>query len=89
MTSVMAKLNSILNSECANNLEFSAPNVKRPNDSAIKEHHLFCIYSYSFDGFSISASGNIDFKVTLMVSLLIKSYRPFLNKKNFWNFLMI
>ena len=48
--------------------------VKRNNDSAIKEHHLFCNHSSSFDNFSILDSNNNDFKVTVMESLLI--YRP-------------
>ena len=46
--------------------------VKGDNKSAIKEHHLFCNHSSSFDDFSILASNNSDFKVTLMESLLIE-----------------
>ena len=40
--------------------------VKGDNDSAIKEHHLFCNHSSGFDDFSILASNNNDFIVTLM-----------------------
>ena len=54
--------------------------VKGDNDSAIKEHHLFCNYSSGFDDFSILASNNNDFKVTLMESLLINRDHPPLNK---------
>ena len=54
--------------------------VKGDNGSAIKEHHLFCNYSSSFDDFSILASNNNDFKVTLMESLLINRDHPPLNK---------
>ena len=54
--------------------------VKGDNDSAIKEHHLFCNHSSGFDDFSILASNNNDFKVTLMESLLINRDHPPLNK---------
>ena len=50
--------------------------VKGDNDSAIEEHHLFCNHSSSFDDFSILASNNNDFKVTLMENLLIKRDHP-------------
>ena len=53
--------------------------VKGDNDSAIKEH-LFCNHSSSFDDFSILASNNNDFKVSLMESLLINRDHPPLNK---------
>ena len=43
--------------------------VKGDNDSAIKEHHLFCNLSTGFADFSILASSNNDFKVTLIESL--------------------
>ena len=43
--------------------------VNRDNDSAIKENHLLCNHSFGFDDFSILASNNNDFKVTLMESL--------------------
>ena len=54
--------------------------VKGDNDSAIKEHHLFCNYSSGFDDFCILASNNNDFKVNLMESLLINRDHPPLNK---------
>ena len=54
--------------------------VKGDNDSAIKEHHLFCNHSSGFDGFSILASNNNDFKITLMESLLINRDHLPLNK---------
>ena len=54
--------------------------VKGDNSSAIKEHHLFCNHSSSFDDFSILASNNNGFKVTLMESLLINKNHPPLNK---------
>ena len=54
--------------------------VKGDNDSAIKEHHLFCNYSSGFDEFSILASNNNDFKVTLMENLLINRDHPLLNR---------
>ena len=64
-------------------LEFSTLNgkiVKGDNNSAIKEHHLFCNDSSSLDDFSISANNNNDFKVTIMESLLINKEHPPLNK---------
>ena len=45
--------------------------VKGDDNSAIKEHFLFCIHTPKFEDFSILASKNNDFKVTLMESLLI------------------
>ena len=53
--------------------------VKGNNDSAIKEHHLFCNHSCGFDNFSILACNNNDFKVTLRESLLINRDHPRLN----------
>ena len=54
--------------------------VKGDNDSAIKEHHLFCNHSSGFDYFSIITSNNNEFEVTLMESLLMnRDYLP-LNK---------
>ena len=53
---------------------------KGDNDSAIKEHHLFCNHLSSFDDFSVLVSNNNDFKVTLMASLLINRDHPPLNK---------
>ena len=58
----------------------SGTRVKRDNDSAVKEYHLFCNHSSGFDDFSILASNNNDFKVTLMESLLINRDHTPLNK---------
>ena len=41
------------------------------DDSVIKEHFLFCNHRPDFEDFSILATNNNDFKVTLMESLLI------------------
>ena len=57
--------------------------VKGDNNSAIKEHHLFSNHSSGFDDFSILASNNNDFKVTLMESLLIRRDHPRLNKNRY------
>ena len=54
--------------------------VKGDNNSAIKEHHLFCNHSSSFDDFSILASNSNGFTVTLMENLLINKNHPPLNK---------
>ena len=54
--------------------------VKGDDDSAIKEHLLFCNHTPEFEDFSILASNNNDFKVTLMESLLINRDHPPLNK---------
>ena len=54
--------------------------VKGDDDSAIKEHLLFCNHTSEFEDFSILASNNNDFKVTLIESLLINRDHPPLNK---------
>ena len=54
--------------------------VKGDDDSAIKEHLLFCNVTPAFEDFSILATNNNDFKVTLMESLLINRDQPPLNK---------
>ena len=54
--------------------------VKGDDDSAIKEHLLFCNHKPDFEDFSILATNNNDFKVTLMESLLIDRDHPPLNK---------
>ena len=54
--------------------------VKGDDDSAIKEHLLFCNHTPEFEDFSILTSNNNDFKVTLMESLLINRDHPPLNK---------
>ena len=54
--------------------------VKDDDDSAIKEHFLLCNYSPDLQHFSILTTNNKNFKVTLMVSLLINRDHPPLNK---------
>ena len=54
--------------------------VKGDDDSAIKEHHLFCNHIPNFEDFSILATNNNDFEVMLMKSLLINRDHPLLNK---------
>ena len=54
--------------------------VKGDDDSAIKEHLLFCSHTPHFEDFSILATNSNDFKVTLTESLLINRDRPPLNK---------
>ena len=53
--------------------------VKDGNDSAIKEHLLFCNHKPDFEDSLILTTNNNDFKVSIMKSLLI----------NNWNFLII
>ena len=65
-------------------LGVSALNGKRfkdGNDSAIKDYLLFCNHAPDFEDFSILATTNNYFKVTLMESLLINRDHP-LFKKN-------
>ena len=65
------------------NLEISALTGKRAkgdDDSAIKEHLLLCNHARDFEDFSILATKNNGFKVTLMESLLIITDHPPLNK---------
>ena len=54
--------------------------VKGDDDSAITEHLLSCNRTPDFEDFSILATNNNDFKVTLMESLLINRDHPPLNK---------
>ena len=54
--------------------------IKRADDSAIKEHLLFCNHTPDFEDFSILAANNNNFKVTLMEKLLINTDHPPLNK---------
>ena len=54
--------------------------VKGDDDSAIKEHLLFCNHTPEFGYFSILATNNNDFKVSLMESLLINRDQLPLNK---------
>ena len=62
---------------------FTGEKVKGDNDSAIKEHNLFCNHSSSFDDFSILPSNNNDFKVTLMEIFLINRGHPPFNKNKY------
>ena len=57
--------------------------VKGHNSSCIKDHYLFCNHSSGFDNFSILASNNNGFKVTLIKSLLISRDHPPLNKNRY------
>ena len=54
--------------------------IKGDDDSAIKEHLLFYNHTPDFEDFSILATNNNDFKVTLMESILINRDHPPLNK---------
>ena len=62
------------------NFALTEKGVKGDDDSAIKEHLLFCNHTPDFEDFSILAANNNDFKVTLMESLLINRDHPPLNK---------
>ena len=63
-------------------LRISALTAKRvsDDDSAIKEHFLFCNHKSDFEDFSILATNNNNYKVTLMKSLLVNRDYPPLNK---------
>ena len=92
MLLIMAKQSISLSSKCVNTQEFLqslGKEFKGDNDSAIKEHFLFCNHTPDFEDcnhtpdfedFSILATNNNDFKVTLMESLLINRDHPPLNK---------
>ena len=54
--------------------------VKGDDDPAIKEHLLFWNHTPDFEDFSILATNNNDFKVTLMESFLISRDHSPLNK---------
>ena len=54
--------------------------VKGDDDSAFKEHLLFCNQAPDFEDFSILAISKNDFKVKLMENLLINRHHPPLNK---------
>ena len=60
--------------------ELTGKRVKGDDDSAIKEHPLFCSHTTDFEDFSILATDNNDFKVTLKESLLINGDYALLNK---------
>ena len=82
MLTIMAKLSVILRSECMNNWEFlhSLGNklkvIMAEWQNAIKDHLLFCKHVPDFEDFSIFATNNNDFQVTLMESLQIKRDHP-------------
>ena len=54
--------------------------VKSDDGFATQEYLLFCNHTLDFEDFSILATNNKDFKVTLMESLLINIDHPPLNK---------
>ena len=82
MLSIMAKLSIILKL-MYKHFGISALTGKRvegDDDSAIKEHLLFCNHTTDFEDFSILATNNNNFKVMLTESLLITGDHPPLNK---------
>ena len=56
--------------------------VKSDDGFATQEYLLFCNHTLDFEDFSILATNNKDFKVTLMESLLINRDHAHLNKNN-------
>ena len=54
----------------------TAKRVKDDDNSIIKEHLLFGNHAPDFEDFSILATNNNDFKVTLIESLLINRDHP-------------
>ena len=71
-------------------LKLTKKRVKGDDDSAIKEHLLFCDHAPDFEDFSVLTS-NINDQVTLMESLIINRLHPPLNKNKqlyLWDFLM-
>ena len=61
---------------------FAGKRVKGDDDSAIKEHLLFCNHTPDFEDFLILATNNNEFKVTLMESILInRDHSPFNKNK--------
>ena len=82
MLLIMAKLSVILRSDFENTYEFqhSLGRVKCVDNSAIKEHLLFCNLAPDFEDFSIQDTNNKNFKVALMDSLLINKDHHLLNK---------
>ena len=79
---VIAKLSVILRGECVNSFSLTGKRVKRDDDSAIKEHFLFCNNSPDFENLLIITTNNNDFEVTSICSLLINRDKAALNKKN-------
>ena len=80
---IMIKRNVILRSEYKTTWELSLTGEKTKgyNDSAIKEHLLFCNHSPDFEDFSFLTTKNNDIKVMLMESLLINRDHPPLSKR--------
>ena len=56
-----------------------AERVNGDDDSAIKEHLLFCNHTPDFEDFSFLPTNNNEFKATLTESFLI-------NRDQLWNF---
>ena len=80
MLSIMAKLNFFLRSNFGDYLGILAlkgKKVKGDDDSAIKEHLSCCNHGPDF---SILATNNNNFKITLKQSFLINRDYPSLNK---------
>ena len=70
-------------SELLGSLLLTGKRVKGDDDDdAIKEHLLFCNHLSDFKNYSILATNNNDFKVTLMESLLINRGHHPLHKNN-------
>ena len=82
MLPVMTKLSAILESECIITLEFLL--LSKESERGQRFCHKrtsFILQSFIFfDDFSVLASNNNYFKVTLMESLLINSDNTLLNK---------
>ena len=69
--------------------ELTGKRFKGYDDSAIKEHLLFCNCTPDFEHFSVLDTNNNHFKVKLMEKILINRYHPPLNKNKqylAWNF---
>ena len=80
MLTIMVRSNAILKSEFVN----TERKVKIENNklTMIQEHLLSCNYSPSYEGFSILARENNDFKMKIMESLLTARDNPCLNKQS-------
>ena len=77
MLPIMAKLNTILKSECVNIWEFLHSLGK---ELKVMMMILFCNHTPDFEDFSILATNNNNSTVPLMESLLINRHHPPLNK---------
>ena len=82
MLPIMTKLSIILMPECANTWEFLYSLGKELKVMMIPSLNniLFCNHTPDFEDFSILATNNNEFKVTLMECLLINRDDPPLNK---------